>query len=57
MGYWQVRAESQAGAVVTFSLSAQDSDAAEEAALERAPFDPHWMSVVQLLRPPAGSGG
>lgn len=51
MGYWQVRAESQDGAVVTFSLSAQDSDTAEKAAMKQVPFDPHWLSVVQLPRP------
>jgi hypothetical protein len=52
MRYWQVRAESQDGAVVTFGLSAQDSDAAEKDALKLVPFDPHWLSVVQLLRSP-----
>lgn len=48
---WQVRAQSRAGAVVTFGLLAADCDDAQERALAVTPFAPCVLEVMALVAP------
>lgn len=45
--FWQVRAESLTGAVMTFGLRAADGQGAEQAAMRLLPFDLGLLTVTR----------